>query len=96
MAFVGSKTPAGAYASIVKSMPYFFSAKNVKKGDSYTQTVFFDFKHLKPYADVLIDYVKLEGGDANYSGMARAYRKYKLESGAVRPLSEKIKERPAL
>lgn len=96
MAFVGSKTPAGAYASIVKSMPYFFSAKNVKKGDSYCQTVFFDFKHLKPYADVLIDYVKLEGGDANYSGMARAYRKYKLESGAVRPLSEKIKERPAL
>lgn len=96
MAFVGSKTPAGAYASIVKSMPYFFSAKNVKKGDSYTQTVFFDFKHLKPYADVLIDYVKLEGGDANYSGMARAYRKYKLESGAVRPLSEKIKEKPAL
>ena len=58
MAFVGSKTPAGAYASIVKSMPYFFSAKNVKKGDSYTQTVFFDFKHLKPYADVLIDYVR--------------------------------------
>ena len=96
MAFVGSKTPSGTYVAIVKGMPYSFSAKNVKKGGEYRQVIYYKFKDCKPYADVLVDFKKLSGDSADYSGMAREYRKYKLDTGAVRPLSEKIKEKPAL
>ena len=96
IALVGSKTPSGTYACIVKNMPYSFSSGNYKKGKDYHQAVYFNFKHRKAYNDVLIDYVKLEGDDANYSGMGKAYRNYKLSSGAVKTIKEKIKTRPAL
>ncbi len=96
MAFVGTKTPAGTYVGIIKGMPYSFSAKTVKKGENYFQTVYYDFAKRKAYDDIIIDYVRLDGADANYSGMAREYRKYKLGLGEVKPLREKIKDKPAL
>ncbi len=96
MAFVGSKTPSGTYAAIVKGMPFSFSAKNEKKGDAYRQSIYFDFAKGKAYNDILIDYVRLDGDDANYSGMAKAYRQYKLDKGDVKTIREKIKYRPAL
>lgn len=34
--------------------------------------------------------IQLRGEDANYSGMARAYRRYQLERGACRPLKQRI------
>ncbi|MBQ6533592.1 MAG: hypothetical protein IJI37_00325 [Opitutales bacterium] len=95
-AMTGAKTPSGTYAAIVKKMPYSFSMRVEKKGENYAHKIVFDFSQRKPYDDILIDYVKLEGADANYSGMARAYREYKLASGAVKPIREKIKFRPAL
>lgn len=96
LAVLGSKTPAGTYAAIVKGMPYSFSSGNFKKGNNYHQEIFFNFKHRKAYDDIFIDYVKLEGDDANYSGMGKAFRNYKLASGAVKTIREKVKTRPAL
>ena len=45
--------------------------------------------------DPAVEYVFLNGEDADYSGMARAYRKMRLANGLV-PLCERVKNRPAL
>lgn len=48
------------------------------------------------YEDICVEYRYLYGDDANYSGMARAYREYQLSRGACIPLKERIKGNPAL
>ena len=45
--------------------------------------------------DLTVEYIFLTGGDADYSGMARAYRQMRLDSGLV-PLRERIRNRPEL
>ena len=45
--------------------------------------------------DPCVEYIFLTGEDADYSGMARAYRKMRLETGLI-PLRDRIKNRPAL
>ena len=60
-------------------------------------SVFARFEPEKPlYEDISIVYRLLDGEDADYSGMARAYRTLRLESGLVRPLSERMKTSPEL
>ncbi|MBQ9741987.1 MAG: hypothetical protein IJV91_13735 [Kiritimatiellae bacterium] len=53
-------------------------------------------KDIELYEDIRIDYHFLKGDDADYSGIARCYRKYQLTRGAAVPLAEKIKSNPAL
>lgn len=55
----------------------------------------FDFEDA-PCEDLVIKIRLLTGADADYSGMARAYRREQLERGIVRPLSERMAERPEL
>lgn len=45
--------------------------------------------------DLAVTYIFLTGEDADYSGMARAYRAMRLANGLV-PLSERVKAYPAL
>jgi hypothetical protein len=49
-----------------------------------------------PYEDLVVDFRALEENDANYSGMARAYRAYQLGRGEVTPLRERVKGNPQL
>ena len=57
----------------------------------------FRFDYEAPaYEDIVIVIRTLHGDDADYSGMARAYRHEQMARGEVRPLSERMKERPAL
>ena len=95
MAFYGMKTQHGTWVAIVKGMALDMDVEVVaKKGAYEIHPVFNDFKKL--YEDVEIEFIRLEGVDANYSGMARAYRKYQLERGAVVPLKERVKKYPML
>ncbi len=45
--------------------------------------------------DLVVEYHILTGDEANYSGMARVYRKKRLAAG-LKPLSERIVDRPEL
>ena len=92
MPFYGIKTSQGAYAAIVKSSKYEFSYLASKKGKHFTFNQIYDFKNANPYEDIIIDYYKLPQEDADYSGMARVYRKYQLESGVVKPIKERVKK----
>ena len=62
-----------------------------------TYRLSFRFDYEAPaYEDVVIVIHILHGDDADYSGMARAYRGEQIARGEVRPLIERMKERPEL
>lgn len=50
----------------------------------------------RAYEDVAVEYHFLKGECADYSGMARLYRKYQLDRGACVPLKVRAKENPYL
>ncbi len=80
---------------IVEGYKYDFSLVfGVKKGNYYIYPRFHLYG-LVPYDDIVLRYVDLPV-DSEYDDMACAYRKYQLESGNCRKLSERIKESSAL
>ena len=42
------------------------------------------------YDDIVVDFHRLDGEDADYNAVARAYRKFQLESGAVRTIKDRL------
>ncbi len=51
---------------------------------------------VEAYEDIVVDYKIFKNSDANYSAMARSYRKEQLKSGKVIPLKERAKNNPVL
>ena len=96
MAFYGLKTPRGAYVAIVRGLPNECAVWVDVKGGRYQLRHVVDDLSFGAYEDLVIDYVRLEGDDANYAGMARAYRNYQLGRGAVKTLKERVKAQPLL
>lgn len=89
----GMKNPRETFIAVLRGMEYdrhfFVSAK---KG---VYTIFTrwksDYVGGKIYEDIVIDFITLKGADANYSGMGRAYRKYRIAQGGVETFKDKIK-----
>ena len=96
MPFFGAKTPAGAWVAIVTGMSHHFSFQVELKKGVYELSMAFDREMANPYEDLAVRFRMLEDADADYAGMARAYRAYQLARKAVRPLKERVKERPEL
>lgn len=98
MPIFGMKTPRGAFVGIVKGLKYEFSTVVEVKNGAYAIYPRFLVKEMTfaPYEDLVVDFCLLEGGDANYAGMARAYRAYQLGRGEVRPLRARAKDNPQL
>lgn len=96
MAFFGFKTLHGCYVAIVKGLRYEYKLIAEKHGNTFSLSQRYDFKHLTPYEDLVVDFYPLQGKDADYSGMARTYRHYQLERGEVRPIKERVKTNPYL
>ena len=96
MPFFGVKTPSATWVGIVTGMPghYSFSVE-LKKG-VYSFALAFDREMADPYEDLAVQFRLLEGADADYAGMARAYRAHQLARRAVVPLKERAKACPAL
>ena len=96
MPVYGMKTPRATFVAIVTGMKYEFSLVADVKDGVYSCFTAFDMDMAHAYEDIEIDYVFLSGDDADYSGMARTYRRYQLARGACRPISERIKTNKAL
>ena len=97
MPMFGMKTPRSTYCAIVTGMPYSFGISVNATNGIYSQSaVFLAEKDIELYEDFRIDYHFLKGDDADYSGIARRYRKYQLDRGAAVPLAEKAKSNSAL
>ncbi len=94
----GFKKGDEAFAAIVKELKYEYSVVvDVKDGVYKMFPRFYISKiGMKPYEDIVIDFTYFKGKNANYSSMGKAYRKYQLDRGEVRPLKERIKSNPKL
>ena len=96
MPVFGMKTPRTAFVAIGTGMPWSFAQRVQAKDGAYLASLTWNEDLDRPYEDFVMRFVFLEGDDADYSGMARAYRRYQLDRGACRPLADRAKERPAL
>ena len=97
MPMFGMKTPRAAYCAIVSGMPHSLAVEAKAVDGVHSQSaVFLAEKDIELYEDIRIDYHFLHGGEADYSGMARRYRKHQLDRGAAVPLAEKAKTNPVL
>lgn len=48
------------------------------------------------YQDIVLAFHRLDGADADYNGLARAYQKQQIDKGIVRPVKERFSEQPCL
>jgi len=90
MSVYGMKTPERTFAAIVKKLKYYFTTRVTAKDGEYRMSCVLE-KELcsRPYEDFEIEFRRLDGGEATMGGIARAYRRYQLERGAVKPLRER-------
>ena len=96
MPFFGMKSPAGAWVAIVEGMPYNYSLSAELKDGVYSLALTWDRGIQAAYEDLAVDFIWLEGADADYAGMARTYRRYQLNRGAVKTLAERAIKQPIL
>ncbi len=96
MPFFGAVLPEGAFVAIVTGMPYNYSFTVELKKGVYELSMAYDFHMEDVYEDLAVSFVPLAGAEADYAGMARAYRAYQLKRGAVKPLRERAKAQPIL
>ena len=98
MPLYGVKKGESAFVGIVKGLKYEFSMLVEVKDGKYEIFPRFHIKEIntKPYEDIIIDFTYFKGDKANYSSMGKAYRKYQLKRGEVRPLKERIIGNPRL
>lgn len=93
MSLMGFKTPSGSAAVIVKGLELEFTPIAQSVGGNYELFPRFNIRDIRcdPYEDIVVDFYKLDSGEATYAGVGRVYRDYQLSRSAVRPLSERVK-----
>ncbi len=94
----GMKGPKGCFVAIMKGLAFEQNLHVEAKDGKYAIFPRYNIDKIEfdPYEDIVIDFYELKGDDANYSGMARTYRKYQLGRGEVVPLKERAKNNPTL
>ena len=98
MPIFGVSTPRGAMTVVMTGLRY--EAKHIcdLKDGTYRIYPYYDLSNLvndRVYADLGMEFHLLPA-NATYSDMARVYRNCQLASGTVKPLKEKIADRPEL
>lgn len=98
MPLFGFKTDKKTVAAIAKGLKYEYSTIVEAKKGNYEIYQRYEIEKMgyTPYEDIIVDFYTLTGEDADYSGMARKYRQFQLESGTVRPIRERMKTNPYL
>ena len=74
-------------------MSYDYTLKVEQKNGSFRIYPIFEIYGEQPYEDIKVEFFELKGSEADYSGMARRYRKYRLDKGELISLEEKIKKK---
>lgn len=96
MPIFGMKTPRCSFVAIVTGMRHAYTLVAKAEAGVYRLFPRFVLDEHGVYEDLAINYHMLSGEDANYSGMARTYRKFQLDRGACVPLKQRIKTSPEL
>lgn len=88
----GIKKADRAFYYIVNGLRHEHAALAKLKDGGYSLSTVFNIGKMafKPYEDIEIEYRILDGENADYSGIARDYRKTLLDSGVCKPISERL------
>ena len=90
MSVYGMKTPERTFVAIVRKLKYYFTTRVAAKNGEYRLSCVLGAELASnPYEDFEVEFRRLDGAEATMGGMARAYRRYQLERGAVKPLKER-------
>lgn len=87
--FFGCKRADSCTLAVVSGMPHDFSTVAAVKDGCYRIYARFELEQDPPYEDLSVTYYQLVGDQANYSGMARFYRRLQLDIGRCRTLRER-------
>ncbi len=96
MPIFGMKNPRATFVGIVATMRFEYDLHVQAKNGVYTIAPRFHVAGFVPPDDLTIHYVLLTGKDADYAGMARAYRNYQLAREVCKPIKERMKTNPEL
>ena len=98
LALQGYLTPRGCYLAYFPRYRFDINTILSLEDGKYTSSLCYVSTNVpETYGDFEIAFYPLTGSDANYSGMARLYRKLYVETNPdIRPLKEKVKDRPLL
>ncbi len=98
MPIFGMQNSSGTYMGYVKGMR--FEYEMVVKATKGKYELYPNYRFYRmgfaPYEDVIVDFYKLEGSEANYSGIGRLYRKMQVATGEFKTIRERMKTRPWL
>lgn len=94
MPIMGMRVNGRAYFAIAAGMYMAFRACYTKKDNQYRMHARFDLEGDEPYEDIELRIWNL--GDADYNDMAHVYRKWQMDTKGLRPIRERMKDKPAL
>lgn len=96
MPVFGLKTKERCFLAVASDMTWNFCLRILQKDGRFSLYPGFIVEGESPEEDFQIEFFELMGEDANYSGMARKYRSYRMEKGELIPLAERMKENACL
>lgn len=96
MPIFGMKNPRATFVGIVATMRFEYDLNVRAKGGVYTIAPRFLVAGFVPPDDITVHYHVLSGKEADYAGMARAYRNHQLEREVCTPIKERMKTQPEL
>ena len=91
MPFYGMKTPRDTFCMIAKGMSWRYSTRVEVVDGVYQMSQVYNLGGDMPYEDFVLEFTFLPE-DAEYPQMARVYRNWQLERGAVMPIRERMKK----
>ncbi len=96
MPMFGWSNPRGACLAIVTSLKYFVRETIVAKNGEYSVAATLEEELCAdPYEDLVIEYHRRPAG-TSYADLAKIYRAYQLERGAVRPFRKRFADNKVL
>ena len=96
MPVYGVKSACGSYLCIVSGMPYDCGFRVRRTDGAFRVSVVISLSDGAPYEDIRAERYPLAPEDADYSGMARRYRQYRIGQTGMRPIKERMLWQPAL
>lgn len=96
MPVFGVKTATRCFLAVVTGYSYDYTLRISCEEGEYRVFPVFEIHGEQPYEAPEITFFELTGEDADYSGMARRYRRYRCDRGELTPLFKRVKSRKEL
>jgi hypothetical protein len=96
MPIFGMKNPRATFVGIAATMRFEYDLHVRAVEGEYTIAPRYRVAGFVPPDDIVLHYHLLSGREADYAGMARAYRNHQLARGVCKPIKERLATQPEL